>query len=168
MHVFPLIQKASVPSSPFTSPIIFSNQNLVMAKTWYLGVLLDSHLTYREHTSKLTKKLNQKLYLYKKIRPYLSSTVSKNYLHAIVYCNHFLLFTNMVSHHQGSYWTHRTALQLSFKDPQQSSKTDTPLHCTHSITRSVLSKCYLQSCYHILFSTPTQHLTNPHLPLINT
>ena len=40
----------------FTSPIIFSNQNLIMAKTYkYMGVLLDSHLTYREHTSKLTK-----------------------------------------------------------------------------------------------------------------
>ena len=70
----------------FTSPIIFSNQHLVITNTYkYLGVLLDSHLTYREHTSKLTKKLNQKLYVYNKIRPYLSSTVSKTYLHAIVF-----------------------------------------------------------------------------------
>ena len=70
----------------FTSPIIFSNQNLVITNTYtYLGVLLDSHLTYREHTSKLTKKLHQKLYVYNKIRPYLSSTVSETYLHAIVF-----------------------------------------------------------------------------------
>ena len=48
-------------------------------------MLLDSHLTYREHTSKLTKRLNQKLYVCNKIRPYLSSTVSKTYLHAIVF-----------------------------------------------------------------------------------
>uniref|UniRef100_A0A3Q3GBB6 Serine protease n=1 Tax=Labrus bergylta TaxID=56723 RepID=A0A3Q3GBB6_9LABR len=42
-------------------------------------------LTYREQTSKLTTKLSQKLYVYNKIRSYLSFFVSETYLHAIVF-----------------------------------------------------------------------------------
>ena len=66
MYVFSFTQKKSF---SFTDFITFANQDLVVTKTYnYLGVLLDSHLTYREHISKLTKKLNQKLYVYNKIR----------------------------------------------------------------------------------------------------
>ena len=71
---------------PLPVPSSSQNQNLVITNTYtYLGVLLHSHLTYREHTSKLTKKLHQKLHVHNKIRPYLSSTVSETYLHAIVF-----------------------------------------------------------------------------------
>lgn len=68
-----------------SNPITFSNQTLSIVSTYkYLGVYLDSHLTYQEHVQTLTRKLNQKLYVYSKIRPYLLLSVSKTYLHAII------------------------------------------------------------------------------------
>lgn len=73
-------------SLSYVDPITFANQDLVITKTYkYLGVLLDTHLTYRDHISNLTKKLNQKLYVYNKNRSYLSFSVSETYLHAIVF-----------------------------------------------------------------------------------
>lgn len=68
-----------------SNPITFSNQKPSIVSTYkYLGVSLDSHLTYREHVQTLTRKLNQKLFVYIKIRPYLLLSVSKTYLHAII------------------------------------------------------------------------------------
>jgi hypothetical protein len=65
--------------------ITFSNQKLSIVSTYkYLGVSLDSHLTYRDHVQILIRKLNQKLFVYSKIRPYLLHSVSKTYLHAII------------------------------------------------------------------------------------
>jgi len=73
-------------SLSYADSITFANQDLVSTKTYkYLGVLLDTHLTYRDHISTLTKKFNQKLYVYSKIRSYLSFSVSETYLHAIVF-----------------------------------------------------------------------------------
>lgn len=72
-------------SIPMSDPIHFANQTLTITETYkYLGVHLDSHLTYRNHIHILTKKLNQKLYVFNKIRPYLTHTVSDTYLHAII------------------------------------------------------------------------------------
>ena len=152
---------------PLPVPSSSQNQNLVITNTYtYLGVLLHSHLTYREHTSKLTKKLHQKLHVHNKIRPYLSSTVSETYLHAIVfstisYCIPiWSLTTKEVT--ESIARLYNRALKIHSNLPKWTH------HCTHSISRSVLSKLYLQSCYHILFSPPTQHLTNTNLPLTNT
>lgn len=73
-------------SLSYTDSITFVNKDPVITKTYkYLGVLLDIHLTYRDHISNLTKKLNQKRYVYNKIRSYLSFSVSETYLHAIVF-----------------------------------------------------------------------------------
>ena len=71
-----------------TVPITLSNQTLVVTDTYkYLGVHLDSHLTYKKHIHTLTNKLKQKIYVYNKIRPYLTHNVSNTYLHSIILSN---------------------------------------------------------------------------------
>lgn len=66
-------------------PVSLASQTLTVTATYkYLGVILDSQLTYRNHVHNLTNKLKQKLYVYNKIRPFLTQTVSNMYLHAII------------------------------------------------------------------------------------
>lgn len=58
--------------------IPFVNQTLNITETYkYLGAFLSSHLTYQNGIHKLMKKLNQKLYVYDEIRPYLIHIVSQ-------------------------------------------------------------------------------------------
>ena len=132
----------------FTSPIIFSNQNLVIAKTYkYLGVLLDSLLTYREHTSKLTKKLNQKLYVYNKIRPYLSSTGSKTYFLPI-----WSLKTKEVT--EPIAWLYNQALKIHSNLPKWTH------HCTAVTQSHVLSFQHFIYSHAITFYFQLQHSTS--------
>ena len=71
-----------------TAPITLSNQALVVTDTYkYLGVHLDSHLTYKQHVHTLTNKLKQKMYVFNKIRQYLTHNVSNIYLHSIILSN---------------------------------------------------------------------------------
>lgn len=68
-----------------TVPVTLSNQTLVVTDTYkYLGIQLDSHLTYKNHANNLTNKLKQKIYVYNKIRRYLTHTISNIYLHSII------------------------------------------------------------------------------------
>lgn len=71
-----------------TAPVTLSGQTLVVTDTYkYLGVQLDTHLTYKNHVTSLTNKLKQKTYVYNKIRPYITHKVSNIYLHAIIMSN---------------------------------------------------------------------------------
>lgn len=68
-----------------TFPITLANEPLTVTDNYkYLGITLDSHLTYKPHISTLTKKVNQKLYIFNQIRPFLTLSVSAIYLHAII------------------------------------------------------------------------------------
>lgn len=116
------------------NPLVIADQKLSVVSTYkYLGVTLDTHLTYGAHVQKLTTKLNQKLFVYTKIRPYLSLSVSRMYLHAVVlstlsYCLPVWTLTTQEIlepvarlynrtykiHHRLPGWTHHcTALSLS-------------------------------------------------------
>ena len=64
----------------FTDPISLASQGLVITKTYkYLGVLLDSHLSYREHISKLWMSWIRNS-VNDKIRSYLSLFLKRTYI----------------------------------------------------------------------------------------
>ena len=58
-------------------PVKLNNVPLTVATSYkYLGVILDSQLTYKLHIDKLTKQLKQILYVFQQIRPYLTVTLA--------------------------------------------------------------------------------------------
>ena len=66
-------------------PVKLNNVPLTIATSYkYLGVILDSQLTYKLHIDKLTKQLKQRLYVFQQIRPYLTLTLAHLYLNAVV------------------------------------------------------------------------------------
>ena len=65
--------------------IKINNEPLAIVTSYkYLGVTLDSHLTYKEHVSKLVKQIKQRLFVFQKIRPFLTLSLAKLYLNAVV------------------------------------------------------------------------------------
>ena len=66
-------------------PVKLNNVPLTVATSYkYLGVILDSQLTYKLHIDKLTKQLKQRLYVFQQIRPYLTLSLAHLYLNAVV------------------------------------------------------------------------------------
>ena len=56
----------------------------------YLGILIDSHLTFKNHIDELTKKISRAIGVLYKLRPFVSTKILTNVYYALVYP--FLLY----------------------------------------------------------------------------
>ena len=60
----------------------------------YLGVILDSNLTFKKHIKKVTCTINFNLKNFRQIRPYLTTEAAKTYLHCMILSHIEYCFTN--------------------------------------------------------------------------
>ncbi len=51
----------------------------------YLGVILDSNLTFKKHIKKVTNVIKFNLQNYKQIRPFITTEAAKSYLHCMIF-----------------------------------------------------------------------------------
>ncbi len=60
----------------------------------YLGVILDSNLTFKKHLKKVTNTINFNLRNFRQIRPYLTIEAAEAYLHCMIFSHMEYCFTN--------------------------------------------------------------------------
>lgn len=59
----------------------------------YLGVVLDSNLTFKKHIKKVTNTIKFNMQNFKQIRPFISTDAAKSYLHCMIFSHIDYCFT---------------------------------------------------------------------------
>ena len=85
-----------------------------------LGVNIDNSLKFETHVKELCKKVNQKVYAFGRLRPYLGEQKSKLLLNSVVmsnfsYCPLIWLFCSKVANNEINR-THKRALRTLYRD----------------------------------------------------
>ena len=85
-----------------------------------LGVNIDNSLKFETHVKEICKKVNQKLYAFGRLRPYLGEQKSKLLLNSVVmsnfsYCPLIWLFCSKVANNEINR-THKRALRTLYRD----------------------------------------------------
>ncbi len=58
----------------------------------YLGVILDSQLTFQKHTKKVAKIIKFNLANFRHIRPCLTIEAAKLFMHSMIFFSYYILF----------------------------------------------------------------------------
>ena len=74
----------------FVLPFWLIRRQLMKWTVKYLGVLIDSQLTFKNHIDELTKKISRAIGVLYKLRPYVNTKILTNVYYAIIYP--FLLY----------------------------------------------------------------------------
>ena len=82
----------SPPNKPKNTVTILINKNAIKEERYvkYLGILIDSQLTFRHHIEELKKKMSRSFGVLNKLKPYGNTKLLINVYYAIVYP--FLLY----------------------------------------------------------------------------
>ena len=91
--------------------VVNGNSIQVVSEFKYLGITLDSHLTFKKHVKKVTNTIKFNLANFRHIRPYLTTDAAKLFMHAMIFFSHNILLHNLVSVKRNNSKTHRITIQ---------------------------------------------------------
>ena len=73
--------------------VVNGNSIQVVSEFKYLGITLDSHLTFKKHVKRVTNTIKFNLANFRHIRPYLTTDAAKLFMHAMIFSHITYCFT---------------------------------------------------------------------------
>lgn len=74
-----------LPTRSRSSVFLGEEELELVAQFKYLGVILDSNLTFKKHIQKVSNTIKFNLQNYKQIRSYITTEAAKSYLHCMIF-----------------------------------------------------------------------------------
>jgi hypothetical protein len=82
-------------TSPQQADVFIEGEKMMVVSEFkYLGIILDSNLTFKKHVKKVANTIRYNLANFRHIRPYLTTEAAKLYMHAMIFSHISYCFTS--------------------------------------------------------------------------